>query len=144
MRELKGTDVFTMLNIIGQLEIEDEFKALFEANINEEVDNRIVDLKDHQKKKPTKKEQEALALKKVEEEREQALRTADFGAKILSKFIKNADSLRDEINPFLADLTGREVEAVENLGLVDYTNLIKDFFQKEELKDFFSSIATLA
>lgn len=143
MRELKGDDLFTMLNIVGQLEIEDEFKALFETNINEEADKKIVELKDHSKKKATKKEVTDLELHRLEKERENALRSAEFGAKILSKFIRNANKLRDEINPFLAELTDTDVKTIKQLSLLEYTGLIKGFIQKEELKDFFSSIATL-
>lgn len=143
MRELKGDDLFTMLNIIGQLEIEDEFKALFETNINEEADKKIVELKDHTKKKPTKKELEEAEVKRLENQKEQALRSADFGAKILSKFIRNANKLRDHINPFLAELTDVDEKTIKQLSLLEYTGLIKGFIQKEELKDFFSSIATL-
>ena len=143
MRELKGDDLFTMLNIVGQLEIEDEFKALFETNINEEANRKIVELKDHSKKKATKKEIEDLELKQLQQQKESALRSAEFGAKIISKFIRNANKLRDEINPFLADLTDTDVKTIKQLSLLEYTGLIKAFVQKEELKDFFSSIATL-
>lgn len=143
MRELKGDDLFTMLNIVGQLEIEDEFKALFETNINEEANKKIVELKDHSKKKATKKEIEDLEVKQLQQQKENALRSAEFGAKIISKFIRNANKLRDEINPFLADLTDTDVKTIKQLSLLEYTGLIKGFIQKEELKDFFSSIATL-
>lgn len=143
MRELKGDDLFTMLNIIGQLEIEDEFKELFETNIKDEVDQKVIELKDRQKKQPSKKEEESLALKKLEADKERALRSSHFGAKIITKVIRNANKLRDEINPFLAELTDTDVKTIKNLSLVEYAGLIKQFTKKEELKDFFSSIATL-
>lgn len=143
MRELKGDDLFTMLNIVGQLEIEEEFKTLFETNITEDVDKKIIELKDHSKKKATKKEVEDLQVKQLQQQKENALRSAEFGAKIISKFIRNANKLRDEINPFLADLTDTDVKTIKQLSLLEYTGLIKAFIQKEELKDFFSSIATL-
>lgn len=143
MRELKGDDLFTILNIVDQLEIEDEFKSLFETNINEEANKKIVELKDHSKKKATKKEIEDLEVKQLQQQKENALRSAEFGAKIISKFIRNANKLRDEINPFLADLTDTDVKTIKQLSLLEYTGLIKAFIQKEELKDFFSSIDTL-
>ena len=40
-------------------------------------------------------------------------------------------------------ITGETVETITNLGLKDYTALIIAFFKKEELADFFSSIASL-
>lgn len=143
MRELKGDDLFTMLNIVGQLEIEDEFKALFETNISEEADKKIVELNDFKKKEPTKQGEADLRVKQLEAQKEQALRSAEFGAKIVAKFIRNANKLRDEINPFLAELTDVDVKTIRQLSLMEYTGLIKGFIKKEELKDFFSSIATL-
>lgn len=34
MRELKGDDLFTLLSIVGKLDIKDEFMKMFEDNSN--------------------------------------------------------------------------------------------------------------
>lgn len=57
MRELKGDDLFTLLAIIGKLDVKDEFINLFEKNI--ESAEKVVPL-DHKSKEPTKAEQKKL------------------------------------------------------------------------------------
>ena len=51
MRELKGDDLFTLLSIVGKLDIKDEFVRIFENNT--EATRKVVPL-DHLTKKPTK------------------------------------------------------------------------------------------
>ncbi|HFM9754004.1 TPA: hypothetical protein ACHBVV_001033 [Streptococcus pneumoniae] len=53
MRELNGGDIFTMLSIIGKLDIKEEVVALIERQYA--TGKNVVPLADHQKKKPTKK-----------------------------------------------------------------------------------------
>ena len=63
MRELKGDDLFTLLSIVGKLDIKDEFIKMFENNSNAD---KVVPM-DRQKKEPTKAElakQEAEAEKR--------------------------------------------------------------------------------
>lgn len=143
MRELRGDDLFTMLSIIGKLDIEEEVKSLIEVNIEDDAEQKIIDLKDHKTKKPTKKEAEELEIKKIEAEKQSALRATQFGADMIVKLVKSAGQLKDEINPFLADLTDTDEKTIKELPLKDYMKLLTDFFKKDELKDFFSSLATL-
>lgn len=57
--------------------------------------------------------------------------------------MKNINKAKDDINAFLADLTGKEVREINSLSMIDYTKLLTAFFKKEELKDFFKSIASV-
>ena len=57
--------------------------------------------------------------------------------------MKNINKAKDDINSFLADLTGKEVSEINSLSMIDYTKLLTAFFKKEELKDFFKSIASV-
>ncbi len=50
MRELKGDDLFTLLSIVGKLDIKDEFIKMFENNSNAD---KVVPM-DHKKKEPTR------------------------------------------------------------------------------------------
>jgi len=139
LRELKGSDLFTLLTIVGKLDVKGEFVKMFEKNIET---TEVVTL-DHQQKKPTKAE-----LKKMEEaQRKQDLeaqrRGMEMMAAIVQKTLSNIKSVKTDINLFLAELTGSDVSTIENLGIKEYTTLIVTFFQKPELADFFSSIATL-
>lgn len=131
MRELKGDDLFTLLAIVGKLGVEEEMMLLFEENVEETTGPQ-----DHKKKKPTKAE---LARLETEAQR----RGMKAVAGLTQKALRNIKDIKVEINDLLAKLTGEDVKTVENLSLVDYTKLITQFFKKPELRDFFTSIASL-
>ncbi|APD22546.1 hypothetical protein IPP26_00044 [Streptococcus phage IPP26] len=134
MRELNGGDIFTMLSIIGKLDIKEEVVALIERQYA--TGKNVVLLADHQKKKPTKKEQEEASL--TYQKRGMVLAT-DIGFAIL----KHVGDAKNEVNKFLAELTGTSQKEIESLNMASYTKLLFDFWKKAELKDFFQSIASL-
>ena len=134
MRELKGDDLFTLLAIVGKMDIKDEFMTLFQNNVESGSVANVVPL-DHKKKQPTKAE---LAKQEAEAER----RGMEAMAGMLQKVLLNAGKLKGDINALLADLTGETLATVQNLSLKDYTGLIITLFKKPELADFFSSIAS--
>ena len=132
MRELKGDDLFTLLSIVGKLDIKDEFMKMFEDNSNAGK----VEPMDKQKKEPTKAE-------KAKQEAEAEKRGMEVMANLLQKVLMNLGTVKKDINSLLADLTGQTVKDIQNLGLKEYTALVIAFFKKPELADFFSSIASL-
>jgi len=132
MRELKGDDLFTLLSIVGKLDIKDEFMKMFEDNSNA---GKVVPM-DKQKKEPTKAE-------KAKQEAEAEKRGMEVMANLLQKVLANIGTIKKDINSLLADLTGQTVKDIQNLGLKEYTALVIAFFKKPELADFFSSIASL-
>ncbi len=132
MRELKGDDLFTLLSIVGKLDIKDEFMKMFEDNSNAGK----VEPMDKQKKEPTKAE-------KAKQEAEAEKRGMEVMANLLQKVLMNLSTVKKDINSLLADLTGQTVKDIQNLGLKEYTALVIAFFKKPELADFFSSIASL-
>lgn len=132
MRELKGDDIFTLLGIVGKLGIKDEFIQLFEQN----VESNIKVPQDHKKKEPTKAQKEKL-------EQEAQRRGMEAIAGLMQKLFLNINQIKPEINALLADLTDKKEDEIRNLGLKEYSGLIISFFKKPELKDFFSSIASL-
>ncbi|MDT2801941.1 hypothetical protein P7H56_06600 [Vagococcus lutrae] len=140
MRELKGDDLFTLLGIVGKLDIKDEFIKMFEDNVD--ATPKVVPM-DHKKKEPTKKELELQAKAKAKAEKEAQKRGMEVAANMLQKVLLNIKSIKPEINGLLADLTDKEVAEIQDLNLKDYTALLVDFFKKKELADFFSSIASL-
>lgn len=131
MRELKGDDIFTLLGIVGKLDIKDEFIQLFENNVDET--NKPQDFK---KKEPTKAEKAKL-------EKEAERRGMEAMAGLLQKTLLNAKDIKPDINALLVDLTGKDESEIKSLGLKEYTGLIIGFFTKPELRDFFTSIASL-
>ena len=131
MRELKGDDLFTLLSIVGKMDIKDEFMLLFKQN----SEASTVEPADHKKKQPTKAD---LAKQEADAEK----RGMEAMAGMLQKVLLNAGKLKGDINTLLAELTGETLATVQNLSLKDYTGLIITFFKKPELADFFSSIAS--
>lgn len=142
MRELKGDDLFTLLAIVGKMDIKDEFMTLFQNNVESGSVANVVPL-DHKKKQPTKAELAKQEADKAKQEAEAERRGMEAMAGMLQKVLLNAGKLKGDINALLADLTGETLATVQNLSLKDYTGLIITFFRKPELSDFFSSIASL-
>lgn len=132
MRELKGDDLFALLALVGKLDIKDEFIEMFAGDDESDIKQPA----DKKPKQLTKAEQEAA-------DRRAEQRGLELVAKLVQKVLININVIKPEINKLLADLTGKTVKDIQNLGLKDYTTLIADFFKKPELKDFFSSIASL-
>ena len=132
MRELKGDDLFTLLSIVGKMDIKDEFMMLFKQN----SEASTVEPMDHKKKQPTKAD---LAKQEADAEK----RGMEAMAGMLQKVLLNAGKLKNDINTLLSDMTGEPLKNIQNLNLKDYTALILAFFRKPELSDFFSSIASL-
>lgn len=139
MRELKGDDLFTLLSIVGKLDIKDEFVHIFENNT--EAAQKVVPL-DHLTKKPTKSQLDKAEADKAKAAAEAEKRGMEAMAGMLQKVLLNAGKLKGDINALLADLTGETLATVQNLSLKDYTGLIITFFKKPELADFFLSIAS--
>ena len=141
MRELKGDDLFTLLAIVGKMDIKDEFVTLFQNNVESGSVANVVPL-DHKKKQPTKTELAKQEADKAKQEAEAERRGMEAMAGMLQKVLLNAGKLKGDINALLADLTEETLATVQNLSLKDYTGLIITFFKKPELADFFSSIAS--
>ncbi|NSU27876.1 hypothetical protein HRG89_04530 [Enterococcus faecalis] len=140
MRELKGDDLFTLLTIVGKLDVKDEFINLFEKNIESA---EKVEPFDHKTKEPTKAEQKKIDAAKEKADKEATKRGIEMGAAMLQKVMLNLKDIKSDINGLLAELTGASVQEISALGLKEYTTLLVDFFKKPELADFFSSIASL-
>ena len=134
MRELNGGDIFTMLSIIGKLDIKEEVVSLIERQHSTGKD--VIALADHKKKKPTKKEQEVA---ETEYQKRGMVLVTDIGFAIL----RHVNDAKADINKFLADLTGTSQKEIESLSMLEYSKLLIDFGKKAELKDFFQSIASL-
>lgn len=140
MRELRGDDLFSLLSIVGKLDIKDEFVEMFERNV--ESTEKVVPL-DRKAKEPTKAEQKKIDAAKAKAEKEAQRRGMEMGAKMLQKTLMNLKTIKFDINELLADLTATDIPTISALGLAEYTALIMGFFKKPELADFFSSIASL-
>ena len=140
MRELKGDDLFTLLSIVGKLDIKDEFVRIFENNT--EATQKVVPI-DHLTKKPTKAQLDKAEADKAKVAAEAEKRGMEAMAGVMQKVLLNIAKVKVDINNLLAELTGEDVQVIKALGLKEYTGLVIAFFKKPELADFFSSIASL-
>ena len=122
MRELRGDDLFTVLSIIGKLDVKDELVNMFNGESTPTTD--------HKKTK--------AAVQEVAEKRGMAIM-----AGIMQKALLNIGKIKTDVNTLLADLCGVKVKEIQDLSLIDYTALLVKFFKKPELKSFFGSISSL-
>lgn len=122
MRELRGDDLFTMLNIVTKLGIKDEFVKLF--------DGAVADAKANAEN----------------EDADKSINESVMGVKVVAALLQvvlgNLSVVKHELNSLLADLTGQTEQQIADLPFSDYTGLIMAFFKKPELTDFFHSIAS--
>ena len=140
MRELKGDDLFTLLSIVGKLDIKDEFVRIFENNT--EAMQKVVPL-DHLTKKPTKAQLDKAEADKAKAAAEAEKRGMEAMVGMLQKVLLNIKNIKGDINNLLSEMTGEDLQTIKDLNLKDYTGLVIAFFKKPELADFFSSIASL-
>lgn len=131
MRELRGDDMFSMLSIIGKLDIKDDLVELFEKQ--QEKDGKMLG---HLSKKPTKAEKE-------KQEKMLEKRGMQMIAGLIQTILANINKAKLDINTFLADLTNTSIQEIQKLNFVDYTQLLVEFFKKPELKDFLTSISSI-
>lgn len=131
LRELRGDDMFSMLSIIGKLDIKDDLVELFEKQ--QEKDSKLLG---HLSKKPTKAEKE-------KQEKMLEKRGMQMIAGLIQTILANINKAKLDINTFLADLTNTSIQEIQELNFVDYTQLLVKFFKKPELKDFLTSISSI-
>ena len=131
LRELRGDDMFSMLSIIGKLDIKDDLVELFEKQ--QDKDSHLLG---HLSKKPTKAEKE-------KQEKMLEKRGMQMIAGLIQTILANINKAKLDINTFLADLTNTSIQEIQALNFVDYTQLLVKFFNKPELKDFLTSISSI-
>lgn len=127
MRELRGDDLFPLIHIIGKLDITDDFVELLSGQEKIEIAG-LAEMTPEERK---------AALEPIIE-----ARGVKIMARLLKKIMLNLTNVKDELNAFLAELSGSTPQAISELGIVDKTELIKAFFKKPELLGFFKSVAS--
>lgn len=135
MRELRGDDLFTIMAILGKLEIKDDLVAAYTQNKEATV---LPGAK--LPKKPTKAE---AAAEKARQEAEAEARGVKIMATIAQRVMLNIGLVKEDINSLLADLTGTSVAEITQLGMVPYTKLVIQLFKRPEFKEVFTSAVSL-
>ncbi len=129
-RTLGAEDVFPMVNIIGKIGIK-EFKTLLEGDgLNGMISNLISDAK-------KKSGSETLDESSI----------ASLGASVFielaSIIVCNLPRAEKDIFQLLSNTSNLSVDEIKKLSLADFTEMIIDFFKKDEFKDFMKVVSKL-
>ncbi|GFZ30729.1 hypothetical protein CSC2_12550 [Clostridium zeae] len=130
MRKLSGQDLFPMMKILAKVKVKDMILDFIKKRA--EV---------------AKKSQEALSVEDSEgtkeyTEEEKMEIGMELFADILNTTMCNLDLAKEDINLLLSSVCTVDVKDIRELGMLEYTNLVMEFFSKEELVDFFKCIAS--
>ena len=117
MRKLNGQDLFPMLKILSKVKVKD----------------MVLDF--------LKKRDKLSKGKEVTEEETKEIGMEVF-ADIIDTAMCNLDLAKEDINKLLANLCNVRIDEIQNLGMIEYTKLVMEFFSKEELSDFFKCISS--
>lgn len=120
-RKLNSKDIFPMARIITKI----GFKEFKECLTSADISKLASDLDGENKDALTASVGLSIML--------------DVGGVVLS----NIDKCEKEVYDFLASVSGISVKDLEAMGLVDFAEMIAEFFKKDELKDFFKVVFKL-
>ena len=140
-RRLKADDVPAMLRIVKKIGLK-EFKALVSGD----------SVKHIIKKYAAKPLLEAIGMKAEEKKSEEKAEdvASDLAiAGILSAFdivevvLDNLMKVENDVFAFLARVSDLDEQGVRDLDMVDFMEMLIDFFRKEEFPDFFKVVSKL-
>lgn len=117
MRPLVANDLWTIMKIMGELDVLDGIKEFVNSKTLPSSENLTSD--------------------------ETAQLGMEFLLPLLNKALVNSPKIKDDFNAFLADLSGQKKEEVESLSFKDYLELIKAFFTHPDLKDLLNQLSTV-
>lgn len=129
-RTLGAEDVFPMVNIISKIGIK-EFKALFEGDGLKGIMSGVI----------------GDAKKKAGGEKLDEASVASLGASVFlelaSIVLCNLPKAEKDIFQLLSNTSNLSVDEIKKLSLADFTEMLIDFFKKEEFKDFMKVVSKL-
>lgn len=115
LRPLEADDLFSVMDIIGKVGIDDVKKCFMSVEISKAIAENG-------------NEDKAAAV------------GMNVMIELATLLIQKLPLCKKEVYSFLASLTGMKAEEVSKMGLVPFAKLVKDVFQKEEFKDFFQLV----
>ena len=127
-RTLGAEDVFLMVTIIGKIGIR-EFKTFFEGGDFKNILSKFTE--DAREKADETDEASVTAL------------GASIFLELATTVICNLPKAEKEIFQMLSNTSNLSVEEVRKLGLADFTEMVIDFFKKDEFKDFIKVVSAL-
>lgn len=121
LRDLKATDLFSMVKILNGIGLSEIKEAI---NINE--------IKDA--KKNITDENKSDVFNEV---------GVNVLMSVLGVVLNNIPKVEKELYNFIGGIANLKATQVANLGIVEFTDLLITIFQKEEFKDFFNRASKL-
>ena len=135
LRELKSTDLFTMVSILNKIGI-DKLKEIITVDKIKEFSKLF------NKEKP-----EEATEGKPEEDDDDIDITTVLGMNIVIEIgtliVSNLPACEMEVATLLSNLSGLTKKEIQNINIVDYAQMIVDVFKKEEFKDFIKVVLNL-
>lgn len=142
-RTLGGGDVFLMFRIISKIGVK-EFNACFE---HDGIKHLVAAMMGEKlKAKEAEKDANAEAETAAEEELEAPSMSVTYISVILEiadVIFRNLPKCESEIFQMLSQTSDLSVNEVRKLPLGDFTEMIIDFIQKEEFRDFIKVVSRL-
>ena len=115
LRPLEADDLFSMLEIINKIGVEDAKKCFL-----------TIDIAETMKEKEGDEKIAAVGMKVMLE--------------LATLLVQKLPLCKVEVCRFLASLAQVEEEKVVHMQIVPFTRMLMDVFQKDELKDFFQLV----
>ena len=121
LREITSKDIFPMVKLISKFGI-DEFKTCFDPKLIKEIVDENGEIKG---------------------DKLFAVIGMNVAFDIASIVLTNIGNCEDEIFDFLASVSNLKRKEVEKMSPADFAQMIIDFIQKDEFKDFFGVVSKL-
>lgn len=125
LRELKSCDIFPMIQILNKIGFS-ELKTIL-------TPDKIKDMV-----KTFQSDDEA-----DEEVDTKTILGFNVIFEVTGLILKNLPSCEQELYKFLSGLSGLSVKELEDLGMVEFTDMIVAVIKKPEFKDFFRAVSKL-
>lgn len=154
IREMRGDDIFPLLNILSIIDITDEVVEMMQGNSVDLPPFPILDINIAVKVESgdvlSKVEQKSYEkfnseYNKTMESRSQIIekRGKENIAILLRKLLSNIQLVRKEVNEFLGSMCDLDHKEAAALPIAQYTSLIIEVFNRPELLEVFTSAAQL-
>lgn len=154
VRELRGDDIFPLLDILSKIDITDEVVEMMQGSTLNLPSFPVLDIniviKNENGDKLTKIEEKKyqeynLEFETVLKERSDLIeeRGKDNIAILLRKLLANIQIVKPEVNEFLGSMCGISGKDAGELSLPKYVSLIMKIFNSPEIMEVFSLAAQL-
>jgi hypothetical protein len=130
-RRLQSKDIFLMTKIISKIGLS-EFAALYQKGSAKDAISALISKKASEKAKEDKEDNDFISI------------GVSIAAELAEVVLTNMNKCENEIYLLLSNVSNLSVKEVETLDAVIFLEMIIEFVQKEEFKDFFKVVSRLS